>query len=180
MPGAILIINTGSSSIKFAIIDLVEKSFSLRTIYRGEIAGIGHQAHFTAHNGAGEIIKIAEQFLADIIKTHNHEDALAVLFDWVSHCLDELPLTAVGHRVVHGGEKFSAPVSITKEILSSLKELIPLAPLHQPYQIVAIEALLQQYPEIPQIACFDTAFHRSQPLIAQQFSLPESFRNKGY
>jgi len=179
MPGAILVINTGSSSIKFAIIDLVGKSVSLRTIYRGEIAGIGHRAHFTVHNCAGEIIMIAEQFLADIKKTHNHENALTVLFDWINHRLDESPLTAVGHRVVHGGEKFSAPVSITNEILANLKELIPLAPLHQPYQIAAIEILLQQHPEIPHIACFDTTFHRSQPSIAQQFALPRELQKQG-
>mgnify|MGYP003673177077 CR=1 FL=1 len=179
MSGQILVINTGSSSIKFAIIDLIEKSVSLRTIYRGEIAGIGHQPHFTVHNCAGEMIKIAEQFLADIKIIHNHENAFTVLFAWINHHLGESPLTAVGHRVVHGGEKFSTPVSITKEILANLKELIPLAPLHQPYQVAAMETLVQQHPEIPQIACFDTAFHRSQPIIAQQIALPRSLRKHG-
>lgn len=179
MQGAILIINTGSSSIKFAVFDLKENNISLRTIYRGEIAGIGHQVHFTVHDGMGEMIDIAERFIAEIRIINNHESAFSVLFAWINHRLDESPLTAIGHRVVHGGEKFSTPVSITKEILANLKELIPLAPLHQPYQVTAIESLVQQHPEIPQIACFDTAFHRSQPLIAQQFALPKELQKRG-
>jgi len=179
MFGAILVINAGSSSIKFAIFDLGGKSISLRMIYRGEIAGIGHQPHFTVHGSANEIVEIAQRFLADTKKIRSHENAFSILFDWINHRLGESPLTAVGHRVVHGGENYSAPVIVTEEILHNLKQFIPLAPLHQPYQIAAIETLVQQKPKIPQIACFDTAFHRAQPSIAQQFALPGEFRQQG-
>lgn len=179
MSGAILIINAGSSSIKFAVFDLDEKSVALRMIYRGEIAGIGHQPHFTVHDCTNGILEIEERFLTDIKKIHSHENAFSVLFDWINHRLGELPLTAVGHRVVHGGENYSAPVIVTEEILHNLKEFIPLAPLHQPYQVAAIETLAQQHSEIPQVACFDTAFHRSQPLIAQQFALPKELQQQG-
>jgi acetate kinase len=179
MPDTILVINAGSSSIKFAIFDLDKKSVSLRTIYCGELAGIGYQPYFTVHDCTNDILAVEERFLTDIKRIHTHENAFSVLFDWINHRLGGSPLTAVGHRVVHGGENYSAPVIVTEEILRNLKEFISLAPLHQPYQVVAIEILVQQHPEIPQIACFDTAFHRSQPLIAQQFALPRELQQQG-
>lgn len=179
MSSAILVINAGSSSIKFAVFSAEENSVSLCMIYRGQIAGIGHQPHFTVHGSTNEIVEIAERFLTDTKKIRSHENAFSVLFDWINHRLGDSPLTAVGHRVVHGGEKCSIPVIVTEEVLRSLKEFIPLAPLHQPYQVAAIENLVQQQPKIPQVACFDTAFHRNQSLISQQFALPREFRQQG-
>ncbi|SFK98459.1 acetate kinase [Nitrosomonas aestuarii] len=179
MPSAILVINVGSSSIKFAVFSVMENNVSLRMIYRGKIAGIGHQPHFTVHDCTGETVGIEKQFLVNTNKIRNHADAFSVLFGWINDHLGESQLTAVGHRVVHGGEKYSTPVFVTKEILPNLKEFIPLAPLHQPYQVAAIETLAQQQPKIPQVACFDTAFHRNQPFIAQQFALPREFSQQG-
>jgi len=179
MPGTILVINAGSSSIKFAVFAIVNNCASLRMIYRGEIAGIGHQSRLRVYSGAGKLIDIEEQSLADTIKIQNHEDAFSVLFDWIDHHAGALPLTAIGHRVVHGGENYSTPVIVTEEVLHDLEAFIPLAPLHQPHNVAAIEILLQQKAEIPQVACFDTAFHRSQPIIAQQFALPGELRQQG-
>ena len=179
MSDAILVLNAGSSSIKFAIFDLDENRVSLRMTCRGEIAGIGHQPHFAVHDHAGGILEIKEPFHANIKKTQSHEGAFTILYDWISLHLDGSPPAAIGHRVVHGGKKYSAPVIVTKEVLLNLKEFIPLAPLHQPYQVAAIETLIQQHPEIPQVACFDTAFHRTQPTIAQQFALPRALRQQG-
>lgn len=179
MPGAILVINAGSSSLKFAIFDLDEKNVSFRVLYRGEIVGIGYQPHLTVHDCKGGILEIEKRFLTDIKKIHCHENAFSVLFDWINHRLGESPLIAVGHRVVHGGENYSAPVIVTEAIMRDLKKFIPLAPLHQPYQIAAIETLAQQQPKMRQIACFDTAFHRAQPSVAQQFALPRELRQQG-
>jgi acetate kinase len=179
MSGAILIINAGSSSIKFAVFDLDEKSVALRMIYRGEIAGIGHQPHFTVHDCKNGILEIEERFLASTKKIQSHGDAFSVLLDWIDHHLDNSPLTAVGHRIVHGGEDYSAPVIVTEEVLHHLEELVPLAPLHQPYQATAIKTLAQQQPGLPQVACFDTAFHRTQPSVTQLFALPKEFRQQG-
>ncbi len=179
MPGAILVINAGSSSLKFAIFDLDEKNVSFRVLYRGEIVGIGYQPHLTVHDCKGGILEIEKRFLTDIKKIHCHENAFSVLFDWINHRLGESPLIAVGHRVVHGGENYSAPVIVTEAILRHLKKFIPLAPLHQPYQVAAIETLIEQQPEMHQVACFDTAFHRSQPLMAQLFALPKALQQQG-
>ncbi len=179
MPAAILVINTGSSSIKFAVFAIEENSASLCMVYRGEIAGIGHQPHFTVHGHAGNILEIEEPFLSNINKSQSHESAFSILLDWINLHLDESPLAAVGHRVVHGGASYSAPVIVGKEIIRHLKAFIPLAPLHQPYQVATIETLAQQHPRLPQIACFDTAFHRTQPAIAQQFALPRALRQQG-
>ncbi len=178
MSSATLVINAGSSSIKFAVFSLAENSVSLRMIYRGEIAGIGGRPHFTVHDCTGEIVSAAKQSLVTE-KIRSHADAFFVLFDWINHSLSEFRFIAVGHRVVHGGEKYSIPVVVSEEILYNLKKFIPLAPLHQPYEIAAIETLTQQQPEMPQVACFDTAFHRTQPIVARQFSLPREFRQQG-
>ncbi|PSJ16476.1 acetate/propionate family kinase [Nitrosomonas supralitoralis] len=178
MSNATLVINAGSSSIKFAVFSLAENTVSLHMIYRGEIVGIGYRPHFTVHDCTGEIVSVAKQSLITE-NIRSHADAFFVLFDWINHSLSEFLFIAVGHRVVHGGEKYSIPVVVSEEILCNLKEFIPLAPLHQPYEIAAIETLTQQQPEMRQVACFDTAFHRTQPIIAQQFSLPREFRQQG-
>lgn len=179
MSGAILVVNAGSSSLKFAIYHTNKAGVLSRINCRGEITGIGHHPYLTVHNSQGDILEIEDQFLTDIKRTQSPEHAFSVLLDWIAHRLDGLPLTAVGHRVVHGGESYSTPVIVTEAILRELKKFIPLAPLHQPHQLAAIETLIEQQSEIRQVACFDTAFHRNQPLIAQQFALPRALKKKG-
>lgn len=176
---AIVVINAGSSSIKFAVYALLHNAPPLDLRYRGEIAGIGHQNDFNLMDNNGNALVIAEQLLAESKNVQNHDQALSIIFEWINDQASEFSLIAAGHRVVHGGEKFSLPVMVNEAILSDLKSFIPLAPLHQPYQIAAIEMLAQQYPDMVQIACFDTAFHRNQPYLAQQFALPKALQQQG-
>lgn len=176
---AVVVINAGSSSIKFAVYALAYDTFSLNLRYRGKITSIGHRNDFILVDNNGSVLVIAEQLLKETRKIRNHGQALSVISDWINGQKSEFSLIAAGHRVVHGGKKFSSPVIVNEEILADLKSFIPLAPLHQPYQTAAIETLAQQHPGMPQIACFDTAFHRRQPLVAQQFALPRSLQQQG-
>ncbi|SER57087.1 acetate kinase [Nitrosomonas sp. Nm51] len=174
---AIVVINAGSSSIKFAVYALARDVLDLR--YRGKIAGVGHQNNFVLADSNGDAPAITEQLLTKTSRIRNHGQALSVIFDWLNDQNSEFSLIAAGHRVVHGGEKFSSPVIVNEEILTDLKSFIPLAPLHQPYQTAAIEIFAQQYPGMLQAVCFDTAFHRNQPFVAQQFALPGTLRQQG-
>jgi len=166
---AILVINAGSSSIKGSVYQHPQ----LELVYRGSISGIGGQAHFTVHNAAAT--PLTEQRL----DVPDHERALAVLLEGLVHRDDDLQLVAVGHRVVHGGVHFSTPARITPEVLTQLEALTPLAPLHQPHNIAPIKIVQQLKPEVLQVACFDTAFHTTQPHIARLFALPRSLTNSG-
>lgn len=180
MSDAILTINSGSSSIKFAVFAWTHADNSPQLLYRGEITGIGHRCEFTIRNRTGKELAVSKKILADTEKIKRQEDAFSVLFEWIDQGLSKkTTLVAVGHRIVHGGENYASPVILNETILHDLKKLIPLAPLHQPYQIAAIEAFSLQQPELPQTACFDTAFHRSQPAVAQQFALPKTLQQEG-
>jgi acetate kinase len=109
-----------------------------------------------------------------------HGLALSFLFEWGrSGALDTDRVEAVGHRVVHGGTRFTAACLIDAEIVRQLEALVPLAPLHQPHNVAAIKAVLQMAPGLPQVACFDTAFHRTQPAVARAFALPRRFADEG-
>ncbi|MCB1643255.1 MAG: acetate/propionate family kinase, partial [Xanthomonadales bacterium] len=107
-----------------------------------------------------------------------HPAALECLLDWLQRRLDG-PLTAVGHRVVHGGQHYAEPVRIDTTVLAELSALVPLAPLHQPHNLAPIRQLAEQHPELPQVACFDTAFHRSLPPLARRFGLPHALHQAG-
>lgn len=176
---AILVINSGSSSIRFAVFALQSNKDSIHLLYRGKIAGIGCESEFSVTARSGEIFDIAEQFLIETKTIHDHAQAFSIIFDWMSQHENEFTWLAAGHRIVHGGDKYSSPVMIDKEILADLKSFIPLAPLHQPSQIAGIETLAQLQSDLPQIACFDTAFHRNQPFVAQQFALPRALQQQG-
>src|SRR4051812_3755813 len=106
-----------------------------------------------------------------------HVGAIAHLFAWPP--LAEASLGAVGHRVVHGGARFSKPVRVDAQTLVQLEALVPLAPLHQPHNLEAIRAVAERAPSMPQVACFDTAFHRGQPAVAQAFALPRRYAEEG-
>ncbi|EIJ43685.1 acetate kinase [Beggiatoa alba B18LD] len=171
---AILVINAGSSSIKFslfAINDGAEQTLEL--IYRGNISGLGTHAHFTAKNAIG--LKLTDEDLG----TATHEAAFARLLKWMEERDDGLSLYAVGHRVVHGGVTFNKPVAITSEIYQELEALIPLAPLHQPHNLAPIKVLDKLKEHLPQVACFDTAFHTTQTLTAQRFGIPREYTEQG-
>ncbi len=112
--------------------------------------------------------------------TLGHSGAIEFLLDWVQRGkLGELRLAAAGHRVVHGGKKFTQPVRVDDGVLADLESLVPLAPLHQPHNLAAIRAVASHAPKLPQVACFDTSFHRTQPAVAQQFALPRELTTSG-
>ncbi|MDE2289715.1 MAG: acetate/propionate family kinase [Burkholderiales bacterium] len=168
MTDVILVLNAGSSSIKFSVFAAHEQPSRQGLICEGECDGIGHRAHFVACDHAGRAL--ADQYLAE---GATHEDALAGLLNWLESHFHDDRLVAAGHRVVHGGARYSAPVRIDATVIAALRELIPLAPLHQPHHLAAIDALARLHPALPQIAAFDTAFHHTQAPVATAFALPD-------
>ncbi len=175
MKQGILTINAGSSSIKFALFSLAHP-ISPEAEVSGQIDGIGTEAtNMVAKNKAGQ--HIADQLLDG--EKVSHTQAFDALLKWFTASHADWEIVAVGHRVVHGGEHYSKPIVITPHVLTRLTSYFPLAPLHQPHNVAGIVALEALLPDVPQVACFDTAFHRSQPDVAQIFGLPRSITAEG-
>lgn len=175
MSDAILVLNAGSSSLKFTLFS-IHKDAILIPELRGQIEGIGVAPHFKAKDENGEVVGNEELSKAE----HATQTAcLSFLGTWLRGQLGDLQVKAVGHRVVHGGTDFPGPVRVSDEVLDKLDLLVPLAPLHQPHNVGAIRAVARALPAMPQVACFDTSFHRSQPQLAQAFALPKSITNRG-
>jgi acetate kinase len=173
MRAPILVINAGSSSIKFSVFETVSDS-SLKAGAHGQVEGIGTAPHLEVVSGSGE--KLADRPVA----ASDHLGAIAAIRDWFrSHVGSEASFAGVGHRVVHGGMAYASPVLIDDAVLRSLDALVPLAPLHQPHNLAAIRAIAKIAAGVPQVACFDTAFHRVQPHIAQEFALPRALTGQG-
>jgi acetate kinase len=171
MQGTILVINAGSSSIKFAVWPQEEPDGA--AMLQGEIARIGHDPQFSARNAAGEALADWQPERGD------QTSLLRGLVDWIGRHTAGSQITAAGHRVVHGGTKFSAPVTIDDGVMRELEALIPLAPLHQPHNLAAIRSLAAAHPQLRQVACFDTAFHRGQADVATRFALPRKLHDAG-
>ncbi len=174
MTDVILILNAGSSSIKFSLFEGHVRPSHAGLICDGEFDGIGHRVHFVAKDRSGT--SLADQYLPE---TTTHEEALATLLSWVERQFPDNRLVAAGHRVVHGGSLYTIPVRIDSSVIDELGRLVPLAPLHQPHNLAAIEALSKLHPALPQVACFDTAFHHTQSEIAGAFALPRSITAQG-
>jgi acetate kinase len=155
----LLIINAGSSSLKFATFKLADAPVCE---LRGQLSGIGQ--------GVAKFSGV--DWPTDNLQLENHRDAVSLL-------IARLDVAAVGHRVVHGGTQFTAPVKIDAATIGALRDLIPLAPLHQPHNVAAIEAVAAALPVVPQVACFDTAFHATLPEVAARFALPEKYWQQG-
>lgn len=173
MAAGILVFNAGSSSFKFALYVLTgQQTLTLR--YRGLLDGIGGRSRLQVKDADGQLLEQRQQ-----VPGGNHEQALATTVEWLEANLEGVSLAAAGHRVVHGGPRRAAPAMVDAELLAELEELCALAPLHQPHNLAAIRALQHLRPQLPQVACFDTAFHRSQPLLAQRFALPEEYAARG-
>jgi acetate kinase len=170
---AILVLNVGSSSIKFSIFPGGNQPNRQDIICRGECQGIGNRVHFTAKDRSGA--SLVDEVLAE----GTHEAALARVLRWLEQHFPDQRLIAAAHRVVHGGALFMAPVVIDASVIAGLRRLIALAPLHQPQNLAAIAALSKLYPALPQVACFDTAFHHTQPEVATSFALPPRFAAEG-
>ena len=172
---ALLTVNAGSSSIKFALF-ATDGDGAPRQFVSGQIENIGTGARFVAHDASGNEIA-ARQWPPSAAATH--EDVFSDLLDWIDRHLGEARLTAVGHRVVHGGRDLAAPTMINADVLARLDALVPLAPLHQPHSLHAIRAVTSLRPDLPQVACFDTAFHRTLSETVRRYALPRDLHDDG-
>lgn len=171
---AILTLNAGSSSIKFALFAL--DGDALECTAGGKIEGIGTSPHLVARDAGG---KLLSEYRWDDGAELQHEAFFGRLFDFAEQHLDGATLLGVGHRVVHGGAHLQAPARVTPSLLGALQALVPLAPLHQPHNLSAIEAVAKLRPELAQVVCFDTAFHHSMPSEASRFALPPALTSEG-
>jgi acetate kinase len=163
-----VVLNAGSSSLKFCVYQRPERD-AWKLGARGQIEGIGTAPRFSAKNGAGD--RLADEPL-DKAVVRDGRGALDALASWLRSTYGGARVLGVGHRVVHGGPRFAAPTIVTPQVLDDLRTLIPLAPLHQPHNLAAIDAVTERLPGVPQVACFDTSFHRGQPAVAEVVPLP--------
>jgi acetate kinase len=169
-----LVLNAGSSSLKFCVFARrPEEAWRLEA--RGQIEGIGTAPRLSAKDGAGG--KLVDEPLGATVR--DGRGALDALAAWLRSRYAGARVLGVGHRVVHGGAHFTGPTRVTPQVLEELRALIPLAPLHQPHNVAAIEAVSDRLPDVPQVACFDTSFHRGQPAVAELLPLPQDLRSRG-
>jgi acetate kinase len=164
-PPAIVVLNAGSSSLKFSV---YRAAPTLRASVHGLVEGIGVKARLTVEGGRPEPVDAGD-----------HGAALALVADCLERQLDGARPAAIGHRVVHGGARYAEPVIVDDAVMAALESLVPLAPLHQPHELAAIRAVRARWPGVPQVACFDTAFHRTRPEVATMFALPRALHDSG-
>jgi acetate kinase len=174
MADVILVVNAGSSSLKFQVFALENDGLVMHL--RGLIDGIGTRPNFAVKDAAGA--SMIDRALS-AAEGGSPAACLAFLGAWLRDAVAGAELVGVGHRVVHGGAKYSAPVRVDAQLLAELEKFVPLAPLHQPHNLAPIRALMASQPNLPQVACFDTAFHRTQPIEAELFALPKHFYDEG-
>lgn len=174
MTDAVLTLNAGSSSLKFALFAVDEDEITLRL--RGKIENIGAAPHMISIDANGATL-VERRWSAD--EALAHEAFLAPLLAWIDDHLDGDRLAAIGHRVVHGGAAFNEAVLVTDAVLTTLDALSPMAPLHQPHNLAAIRAARTARPGLPQIACFDTAFHSGHADVVTRFALPRHWHEAG-
>jgi len=174
MGAAIAVFNAGSSSLKFSVFGLEGDELALSS--RGEVEGITTRARFAAHDASGALIDTHAWSERD---QPDHAAATRYVLAFLRAHSGGRELVAVGHRVVHGGAEFARPVRVDDEVLGALEALAPLAPLHQPHNLAPIRVLRHEAPTLAQVACFDTAFHRTQPRLATQFPLPRAITAAG-
>ena len=172
MTAALLVLNAGSSSLKFSVFFDEDPP---RLWLRGIFEELGGHARFHARAGGGII---AEKDFGDGAAL-GHDGAVDYLLSWGRGVHGEQHEMGVGHRVVHGGTRFVEPVLVDAATLDALEALVPLAPLHQPHNLAAIRAVARRSPSLPQVACFDTAFHATQPPVARAFALPRRYAEEG-
>jgi acetate kinase len=175
MVSALLIVNAGSSSIKFSAFAPANPG-NPSLLFKGQLDGIGTRPRLVARDVAGTVL--VEKAL-EPNRVRDHDAAIGAVSEWLRGIGGETRLIAVGHRVVHGGIGFAAPVIIDDDVLAKLEALVPLAPLHQPANLAGIRAVRRNHPNLPQVACFDTAFHRGHPDVADRFALPEALYREG-
>jgi acetate kinase len=167
-----LVLNAGSSSVKFCLYQQPAAG-QWHVVARGQIEGIGTSPQLLVKNADGEYLE------KRAVTAGDGSAAVNELAAWLRAKFADSRVRGVGHRVVHGGAHFTGPTLVTPEVLSALQKLTPLAPLHQPYNLAAIEAVCERLPTVPQVACFDTSFHRGQPAVAELVPLPKEIRQTG-
>ncbi len=169
-----LVLNAGSSSLKFCVFERPENE-GWRIAGRGQIEGIGTSPRLSAKDDQGN--KLVDEQLDASVNTG--DAAVNTLAAWLRSKWGGSRVLGVGHRVVHGGARFAQPTIVTKQVLEELEKLIPLAPLHQPYNLGAIKAVFERLPDVPQVACFDTSFHCGHTPVADLIPFPEEIRKGG-
>lgn len=167
-----LVLNAGSSSLKFCVFHRPERA-GWRLEARGQIEGIGTSPRLSAKGEKGESLANTD------VPVRDGREAVEALAVWLRSKYGGSRVVGVGHRVVHGGPRFAGPTVLNQQVLAELRELVPLAPLHQPHNLAAIEAVYERLPEVPQVACFDTSFHRGQAPVAELVPLPRELRQGG-
>ena len=167
-------INSGSSSIKFTLFPSGSELQRGTILCHGQIDGLGEEATFVAVDSAGQ--QIANQ---QLVPGASHHDALELLLRWLEDHFAEFTLAGAGHRIVHGGAKYGAPILLDSAVIADLETLESLDPLHQPHNLSAIKALACLHPDLPQVACFDTAFHQTQSSTETTFAIPRRLTEMG-
>lgn len=170
---SILVVNAGSSSVKFQVFS-AETDTRLAPFIKGQVDGIGTQPRLRATSGASSAI----DEMLDPEKVPNVARAMAYAGAWLRD-KHNLKLAAVGHRVVHGGPQYDQPILLNDAVLAQLERFVPLAPLHQPNNLAPIRAIRERFPQLPQVACFDTAFHRGHSAVADHYAIPERLYAEG-
>lgn len=176
MADAVLTLNAGSSSLKFSLFAVEGRAVRAAPLLaRGEVEGIGTAPHFVVRDGDARLL--AERRWPD--PKEGFATLLAAVIDWTEAHLGAETLVAIGHRVVHGGAEHHRPERVTPALLDALDRLVPLAPLHEPHNLAPIHAIAAARPALPQIVCFDTAFHHTMPRVATRFALPRAYDEAG-
>jgi acetate kinase len=171
----VLVVNAGSSSIKFSTFE-VGSERTLALAFKGQMDGIGTQPRLRARDARGGALTDQKYSAGDVPDVPTAMDAVG---GWLrTHLGGGLPV-AVGHRVAHGGPAYDSPLRVDDGVLAALERLVPLAPLHQPYNLGPIRSIRARFPGTPQVACFDTAFHRGHAEVADRYALPEALYQKG-
>jgi acetate kinase len=167
-----LVINAGSSSLKFCVFQRpAGEAWSVEA--RGQVEGIGTSPHLSVKDANGQLLANED------VAVRDGREAINASAVWLRSRYGGSRVVGVGHRVVHGGARFAGPTIVNPKVLTELRELIPLAPLHQPHNLAAIEAVSERLPDVPQVACFDTSFHRGQPPVAELIPFPHDLRQAG-
>jgi acetate kinase len=180
MDSSILTLNAGSSSLKFSVWNCAPGG-ELSELFRGEFEKIGSGPHLTVRRAGGDTVVDKDFGKAGPMNGTKltHEDLLDELFAWMSQSHRQRTITAIGHRIVHGGTRFVAPVRIDVQVMAALRSLEPLAPLHQPHNLAGVRACTRLAPDVPQVACFDTAFHHTMGPLARRLGLPRAYDEAG-
>ena len=175
MPNAIIVVNAGSTSLKFGVYG-VDAAGTLPLLCRGQVDSMQGDPHFIAKNAAGKPLDAHEWGDGHTI---DHKTALKFVIAWLERNIADLKVKAAGHRVVLGGTRFEVPVRIEGDVLDYLDSLVVMEPSHQAFNVLGARAIAEEFPGLPQVACFDTSFHRTMPDVAQIYALPKDVLDAG-